>query len=209
MLLSVHIPKTAGVSFRKILAQLYGPGFVLHYWEMTDAFGNVVAEVPPDTTCIHGHFAADVHAHRFPEAQLITWVRNPVERVASSYFHRLRDPDWRHPVSRELHEKKLSIVEYARLELVRDEMARYFGTKKPGDFAFIGLVEDIDASMAQFFECFDLPPVPIPRENINPLRRKCLYELSETERREILELNQKDMEIYRTCIDYTGLEGVG
>ncbi len=115
MLLSVHIPKTAGVSFRKILAQLYCEDFLLKYWQMTDAYGQVVTSIPANIRCIHGHYCPEVLLPRYPAARLITWVRDPVERVISSYFHRLRDPDWQHPVTRELHEKKLTLVDFASL----------------------------------------------------------------------------------------------
>ena len=199
MLLSVHIPKTAGVSFRKVLAQIYGPGFVQYYWEITDAWGRVRADVPSDATCVHGHFVAHILAEKYPDATLITWVRNPVERVASSYYFRLRNPDWKHPVCVELHEKKLSLLEYAGLELVRNEMTRFFGQKQPADFAFIGLVEEIESSMTVFFDRFELHPVPIPRDNYNPDRQNAYYDLSEGERRQILELNQADWDLYQVC----------
>lgn len=182
-----------------MLARLFGEGFVQHYWEITDARGRVLSEIPVNVTCIHGHFVASALAERFPQAQLITWVRDPVERVVSSYFHRLRDPDWRHPVCVELHRMKLSVERYAEIELVRNEMSRFLGTKRPDDFAFIGLVEEIDASMARFFEQFELPRLELPRENVNPERRTDRYELSESSRRRILELNAEDAAIYETC----------
>ncbi len=199
MIISVHIPKTAGVSFRLMLAQLFGEGFVQHYWEITDAQGRVLHDIPANATCVHGHFVAQVVADRYPGAPLITWVRDPVERVVSSYHHRLRNPDWRHPVCVELHRMKLSVEQYAEIELVRNEMARFMGTKRPEDFAFIGLVEEIDASMGRFFEQFGLPRVDVPRENVNPERRAWRYELSESTRRRILELNARDAAIYEAC----------
>ena len=200
MLLSVHIPKTAGVSFRKMLSRLYGPGFVQYYWEISDAWGRIRSDIPPEATCIHGHFAAHVLADRYPEASLVTWVREPVERVASSYYYRLRSPDWRHPVSVELHEKNLSLVEYAALDEVRNEMTRFFGERRPEDFAFIGLVEEIDDSIGKFLARFDLPTMPIPRENSNPDRQTPRYEISESEREQILDLNQLDWSLYQSCL---------
>ena len=200
MLLSVHIPKTGGVSFRTMLAQIFGAGFVLHYWDITDAWGRIQTDAPPDTTCIHGHFVAHTLAERYPDAPLITWVRDPVERVASSYYHRLRSPDWRHPVSIELHAKKLTLVQYAGLELVRNETTRFFGKMRPENFAFIGLVEDFDASIDRFFAQFKLPRLPVPRENTNPERRTRFYELRDDERRQILDLNQNDWDLYQACV---------
>jgi hypothetical protein len=149
---------------------------------------------------VHGHYAAHVLADRYPNASLVTWVRDPVERVASSYFYRLRSPDWRHPVCVALQEKKLSLVQYAGLELVRNEMSRFFGERQPGDFAFIGLVEEFETAVARFCERFELPPVSIPRENANPDRQAGGYEISDREREQILELNLKDWNLYNACL---------
>lgn len=196
VVLSVHIPKTGGVSFRKILAQLYEEDFLLKYWQMTDAYGRVVTSIPENIRCIHGHFHTDALLPAYPEAKLITWVRDPVERVVSSYFHRLRDPDWAHPVSRELHEKKLSLTEFAALELMRNETARFFGSRQPADFAFIGRMETFESSLARFLEEFGFSQVPIPCENRNPDRQTSRYPLDDDTRAKIAALNELDLAIY-------------
>jgi hypothetical protein len=123
-------------------------------------------------------------------------VRDPIERVVSSYYHRLREPDWRHPVCRELHEKKLSLLEFAHLDLVRNEMARFFGSKRPRDFAFVGQTEKFDRSMAHFLAAFRFGSVPIPKENCNPARQSERYDLDPSTRRKLCELNELDLAIY-------------
>lgn len=197
VVLSVHIPKTGGVSFRKILAQLYGEDFLLKYWQMTDAYGRVVTKIPAHVRCIHGHYSPEVLLPEFPNARLITWVRDPVERVVSSYFHRLREPDWQHPVTRELHEKKLSLVEFAALKLMRNEMARYIGGRQVEDFSFIGRVEAFDESLAWFLREFGFNRTAIPRENCNPERLTSRYAIDAATRIRIAALNERDYEIYR------------
>jgi len=198
MVLSIHIPKTAGVSFRKILAQLYEADFMLKYWQMTDAFGQVVTSIPANVRCIHGHYAPEVLLPQFPRARLITWVRDPVERVVSSYFHRLREPDWEHPVTRELHEKKLTLLQFAAIKLMRNEMARYIGDRQIEDFAFIGRVEAFEDSLACFCREFGFNPINVPHENCNPERHTSRYGIDEATRRKIAALNEKDVEIYDT-----------
>jgi len=204
MLLSIHIPKTAGVSFRRILASLFEEDFLLKYWEMTDAHGRVVTTVPANVRCIHGHFPPDALLPEFPGSKLITWVRDPVERVISSYYHRLRDPDWQHPITRELHEKKLSLTDFAALDLMRNEMARFFGTKRPKDFAFIGRTESFESSVDRFRSQFGFNAVPIPRENCNPLRTAEQYSIDAATRRRIATLNELDVSLYDEICDSVG-----
>jgi hypothetical protein len=198
--LSVHIPKTAGVSVRNVLKEHFGPGFVLHYWEITDAWGRVLDQVPPDATCVHGHYQADLLARIFPRAELITWVRDPVERVISSYYHRLRDPDPQHPVCHELHTKKLTLAEYAALPLVRNEMARFFGTKRPEDFSFIGVVEDFEESLAALKQFLGICDVPVRRDNVNPEKKTEYYAFDPRIRREIERYNEEDLALYEKCL---------
>jgi Sulfotransferase family len=207
MILSLHIPKTAGVSIRNVLKEHYGPGFVLWYWQITDAWGRVQPEVPPGTTCVHGHFVADQLAAKFPEARLITWVRDPVERVVSSYHHRLRDPDWQHPVCHELHQKKLSLVEYAALPLVRNEMATFMGTKQPADFWFIGIMEHFERSFRLMTDLLGIKEAPLRRDNVNPDKKMERYELAPEVRAEIWRLNALDAAIYEECRRRSGLTG--
>ena len=198
--LSIHIPKTAGVSIRNILKEHFGPGFVLCYWEITDAWGRVQAQVPPDATCVHGHYQTDQLTRLFPHAELITWVRDPVERVISSYHHRLRDPDPKHPVCHELHEKKLSLTEYAALPLVRNEMTRYFGSKKPEDFHFIGIVEEFERSLRLMAQLLGIPAPTSRRDNVNPEKLSGCYQPDPAVRRAILAVNEQDADLYADCV---------
>ena len=196
MILSLHIPKTAGVSIRNVLKEYFGPGFVLWYWQITDAWGQVRSTVPSGTACVHGHFQADKLCAMFPDAALITWVRDPVERVVSSYHHRLREPDWQHPVCRELHRKNLSLLEYAGLKLVRNEMTHFVGGRPPEDFAFIGVVEEFESSFVRMREVLGMEDFPIRHDNANAARLEARYRLDPGIRRAIAELNSEDVALY-------------
>lgn len=202
--LSVHIPKTGGVSIRNILKDHFGPGFVLYYWQITDAWGQVLEKIPPDVTCVHGHYQADLLTGQFPDACLITWVRDPVERVVSSYYHRLRDPDPRHPVCHALHSQRLSLVEYAALPLVRNEMTHFFGSKIVKDFHFVGIVEDFEHSFTRMAELLEITTAFPRRDNVNPEKKTARYELDPAIREKIMELNAADVQLYKDSLDLWG-----
>ncbi len=202
MILSVHIPKTAGVSVRNILKEHYGSGFVQYYWQITDAWGQTLENVPSEARCVHGHYQTNVLTGLFPQAELITWVRDPVERVISSYHHRLRDPDWRHPVCVELHEKKLSLEQYAALPLVRNEMTGFFGSKRPEDFLFIGVVEDFELSLLAMKRMLGIPAADVRRDNGNPDKNADFYAIDPRVRRKIERYNESDMSLYEKCLQH-------
>lgn len=90
-LISLHVPKTAGMSFLETLRGWYGPQLHLHYRADDGAPPARVAPGPGD--CVHGHFnrlrgigALDY----YPEArQFIVMLRDPFDRFVSlwRYLH--------------------------------------------------------------------------------------------------------------------------
>ena len=201
VILSIHIPKTAGTSFRRVLRLAFGRDLLLHYWALEDADGRAVTVISDRIRCIHGHFVPDRFLLQFPEAALITWVRDPVERIASAYAHVLRSPDWRHPVHRAVHERKLSLLQFAGLDAMRNEMAHYLAGRPAAEFVFIGITERFDESLQRFFRRFGILPVGAgPRENCNPNRTGDRYVTDPEVRRKLAALNARDMDLYADCL---------
>lgn len=202
MLISVHIPKCAGTSFRHVLEQLYGARLWMNYGV---AFSRQQANfqvIPAGTNCIHGHFLADTFDDVLPNRRYITWVRHPVERVVSNYYHFLRGPDMRDDCCRELFEKNLNLLQFAELPWMRNETTRYLSGKRVEEFEFIGVVERFEQSMEVFAHRFaagrDLPE---PRVNCNPDRKANNYELSSSEYAALLALNADDVLWYEAAVD--------
>ncbi len=200
MLLSLHIPKTAGLTFSRVLAEVYREDFYRSYWEITNCRGDVVPGFPANARCIHGHLNLADLLPAYPDAMLVTWVRNPVERVASLYHYWRREPDWRHPLCRALHEQRLTLVEFARQDPARNEMCRFFGDWAPVDFSFVGIFEELPASMDLFHRKFGVPPTPLTHGHRNPGRGRSDYPLSARERIAIAEYNERDWELYWECV---------
>jgi hypothetical protein len=197
MLVSVHIPKCAGTSFRHILQEQYGDELWLNYGSIFVRSQARAELIPSGTACVHGHFFADAFDDVAADRQLITWVRHPVERVVSNYYHFQRSPDMRDDCCREMFERKLSLTQFAGLDWMRNEATRYLAGKKIDDFAFVGIAERFTESLHLLGAKLGWSDAVAPRrDNINPNRRYPHYQLSRDDFELIRELNAVDMALY-------------
>ena len=129
MIISVHIPKCGGTSFRHVLRDIYGESLWLNYGAIFSQPQAAPGLIPGGTRCIHGHFLGDAFDELVPRPRLVTWLRHPVERVVSNYYHFLRSPDPRDTCCRDLIEKGLSLEQFAELDWMRNEATRYMAGK--------------------------------------------------------------------------------
>jgi hypothetical protein len=202
MLISVHIPKCAGTSFRHILQALYGENLWTNYGQVFTRNQARPGQIPARTDCIHGHFLADAFDDLYPQRHLLTWVRHPVERVVSNYYHFLRSPDMRDDCCRRLFEERLSLRQFAELDWMRNEATRYLAGKSPDEFAFIGVAESFTDSLAVFAQTFGWHcHLPARRENSNPTRLGERYELRSGDDAHIRELNAADLTWYQETVE--------
>jgi len=202
MLISVHIPKCGGTSFRAILQGIYRERLWLNYGAMFSPAEVRTDLIPRDTACIHGHFLADTFDQLVPQPRLITWLRHPVERVVSNYYHFWHHPDRRDACCRELMDRGLSLEEFAELDWMRNEATRYMANKPVEAFAFVGIMERFDESVRVFGSQFGFPvPAESPRINVNLDRVTPNYPLPERTYEHILSLNHRDLMAYELASD--------
>ncbi len=198
MIVSVHIPKSGGSSFRQNLIQEYGDQLWVDYsrqWSRTDA---PLANIPTGIKCLHGHFEADAFESCFTNHIHITWIRHPVSRIVSLYNHILLKPDMENTYIREIHVNKPNLVEFAEIDWVRNHMLQYIGTKLPEDFAFIGILEEYEESIKRCANILSWRHVPVPIwSNRNTDSSKTL--LTKEESKKILQLNREDMDWYQAA----------
>ncbi len=201
MLLSVHVPKCAGTSFRHVLDENYGKRVWYNYGAVFSRDSASAALVPEGTSIIHGHFLADAFDDVLPERTYMTWVRHPVERVVSNYEHFLRSPDMRDTCCRRVHEEALTLRQFADIDWMQNLICRYLARKPVEAFQFVGIAEDFTRSIQQFGRVYGLrSALRSPRVNVNPQRVTDRYDLSPGDYAYILERNLADMDWYRQAV---------
>ena len=184
-LISVHIPKTAGSTFRTLLGRVYGARLALDYDGKVDGLDS--AEV------VHGHFPATKYLKQFPDAKIITWLRHPVERVISYYYYWLRVERHGNPNHDYFLDNKLSLLEFARFPSLRNEIMSYFQGVDPERFFFVGIVERYESDVRKLAALLDWPEIPAVRENVTLDKPDVSLELRE----EIARLHGEEMALYR------------
>ena len=208
-LISVHIPKTAGTSFRNTLKSVYGEEAVIRL--DIDMIGGrdrlrVNLEdyddriLPKFARIVHGHFCpADLY-DRFTmsrDTPIITWLRNPVDRVISNYYYLAKR------LAEELDEKgkglnilskmQRTLMEYARDDWNKNRISKFLQGVTLDQLAFVGIQEHYTEDLRALAELLNWKEFPEFRHNTTPNK----YEVSPEERAEIAALNELDVALYK------------
>ena len=174
---------------------LRGLPFGAELLRMRDKMGEAsrITKLTDGVKCIHGHFPVSKYIDQFPDATLVTWVRDPAERLLSEYNYFMSSPE----SAPKWFNYKMNFRDFMGLEETRNEMSGYLNRKYPEGFAFIGITEHYDECLKyfadKFFSGYPLPPGGAPR--LNTGRKK--EPLSEELRNLAKEYHPRDYEIYQ------------
>ncbi|MGA2185827.1 MAG: hypothetical protein ABSH47_22640 [Bryobacteraceae bacterium] len=212
MIVAIHVPKTAGMSFRLRLAASYGGRMLQDYedwigWDdlnlSAERTRNQRDQLLRDYDLIYGHFIADKYAGLFPTTDLTAFFRNPYQQAASHYQFLQRHPEIDHPLIRAFHELRPSLPEL--IAELPDFQLRYLGRTPLEDLTMVGLTEQYERSVALFEAVFGrkLPP-ETERGHANPNRQGHSYEIDPAVRRAVDVHRAGDVELYRRACERFG-----
>jgi hypothetical protein len=208
-LISIHIAKTGGQSLYAILKNEYGDALDprtrrTEYFPDKDYSQPLADRIPGHIKVIHGHLHY-IHVeeiHRKYKPRIITWFRNPVDRVISNYYYmiaRSKQDGEKYP---QYSKRNHSLVEYAR-DSIPNKMSKYLRGIDPEEFFFIGFQEhfkdDIKTLSAMLNWSHEIPDIKYNTAEstdawaIAPTRKD---DITADMREEIELLNKADMELY-------------
>ncbi|MCL2932549.1 MAG: sulfotransferase family protein [Trichodesmium sp. MAG_R03] len=201
-IISIHVPKTAGTTFKNILFQVYGtegvcvdnqPGY---------------PEVGTKARVIHGHFPTIKYEGKYPSAKRIIWLRNPVERLISQYFYWKGLPLGENPFNDPHHtlvvEQNLSILEFAEMPEMRNLMYKATSEKPITNFYFIGIKEYFKEDLQRLKEKLNWPDFPVTSRQTNqyPNYQEKLQKILSDQKTldKLASLNPLDIELYQQAL---------
>jgi len=149
----VHIPKTAGTSFRRAASASFGKDAVVcdygksspatsacireHLYEKQDF--DALRTALGSKRLVAGHFCATKYLPVLPRAPLVTFVRDSVARVESEFAH-----------YRSIHGYDQSLATFVRMPEFRSKQRFFTRPLEPWHFDFIGRSERLDSEIPRF-----------------------------------------------------------
>lgn len=203
----VHIPKAAGTTFYMMLRWHWERNrfkILKGHWGLHDN-SEIAADVNENEfyeqySVVTGHFPYQ-HYYYLKEKcgwNLITWIRDPVDRVISQYNHfRHRPSLTKKFLSRRIVKKarKANIVEFSKIQ--SNFQTRYTG-EDPSIFDFIGVVEKFHKSFQRFNKQFGFKLRHVESHNVHGWVKR--EEVHKNVREELKEHHEKDYKFYNEVI---------
>lgn len=210
MIISVHIPRTAGSSFRAYLRQHphirlvedYGdpilvPSIIRNNYAR---FGKKKTISTETVDCLHGHFLPFKYRTFIdqPDVHFITWLRDPAQRLLSQYhFCFLSDKKVdKSPFQNRVVREEWTFEQFYSHPRLRNLYAKFFWGFPIDQFEFIGIVEHYEEDFA--FICrhyfHDKRPVSVYAN------RTGNAEVSEEDEKRIRVLHAEDYKIYEDAL---------
>lgn len=154
LLVSLHIPKTAGTYFGTILKRTYGDACALYYGAASERTHPLLRVRPSELTAdrfdalaeagvkiVHGHLRARYVSEFMPDpARYYVILREPIEQTISHYYYQLAIPQ-ESRIGRIIKEKDLALTDFTSIKEVKNYQASFLKPFALEDFGFVGVTE--------------------------------------------------------------------
>ena len=216
MLISVHIPKTGGTSFGAMLARHFGPRLLRDYDDRplshgglarlsTAVFGARDARARlRGHDAVHGHFL--LLKYRDVPGDVVTWLRDPAQRIVSRYAHYLRDVASQQPLQPVAGLRPgLTLAEFIEIPRFQDTYSKYLRGTPLSRIRCFGFSEDMDEGLARMRRVLGLDLGDALSLRANPGREGTRYDIPAPVARRIARLNAADYRLWQRAREREGV----
>lgn len=199
-ILFIHLPKTAGTSFRKAAERYFGEfktckdyghdseetSEIVQQWmiKSCDQWHFKKAFEMENYQFISGHFIASRYSQIFGANNSVTFLRDPLQRIVSEYQHFSR-----------YHNYKKEFKEfYKTKQFINKQIKMLHGVPWPA-LGFIGITEYYAVSLDLFNKQFDVDFLQF-EENLSKENIAQRHAIHPDQESEIRELNSEDIRLY-------------
>ncbi|WP_444935014.1 sulfotransferase family 2 domain-containing protein [Microbulbifer sp. JTAC008] len=196
----VHIPKTAGTSFRwgadsyfgkESVCRDYGVKSVetselVRSWTSSEKDGWLFAQEfsRRGYQFLTGHFYSAKYINIFDAGRMVTFLRDPIQRIASEYNHCVRHNGY-----------KDSFEDFYRSPQNINRQLKIIGRKSWAEFGFIGFVDAYQDSLCLLNKRFNIE-IPYLHENVAKSEVVEPRQLTKGQLQELRNLNAEELKFY-------------
>ncbi len=200
-LLFIHIPKTAGTSFREGAEMVFGEDNILkdyekkspetsepvleHIYRRRDPYGLYTAIHKNSTALITGHYPIRKYLPLVKIGKVIAFVRDPVQRVVSEYKHFVRNYGYEKSFDKFYQTPRFRNCQHKLLNGVPFE-----------SIGFLGLTEQYEFSLALLNQKYGLE-IPFLAINMGKESTQDTHHLTPETITDVQRMNQGDMALYQ------------
>ena len=123
---------------------------------------------------------------------MVTWLRDPVLRTISLYYHILSNPDPNNDFHNRVYKEKPSITEFCEMPENQNQLFYWIGDRNPEDFKFIGFLENSRASIVKCASALGWSHVPNFPWN-NKTSKRNIFQVSPRDREFIKAKNKEEI----------------
>ncbi|SEM73647.1 sulfotransferase family 2 domain-containing protein [Lihuaxuella thermophila] len=213
LLIFTHIPKTGGLTMRRIIDQHFAPREIFRYppHRAARSLRRLTPEESEPFRCVYGHCPFGVHRYFHKPFQYIAMLRDPVSRIISMYYFIRSSP------SNKMHDmvSRMSLEEFvhsknSRIKIpLSNHQTRFLSGKKNPDlakalenvrkhYAFVGITEMYPESVFMLNRTLGWKHIPYTKENVTKNKPK-KAPVSEEVIRYLKEKNELDYRLYEFC----------
>lgn len=217
MIISVHLPKTAGTSFKSTLNRHFGNQLMLDYdAPLKETYFERNKKAIEDSLnisqknenlinfeCIHGHFLPVKYSLLFNtiETKFITWFRNPVDRIISHYYYAKKRFDNGIIFNPKHFNSNTTLEEFCLNPRLKNLYSQFLWNFPLEQFEFIGITEyyneDLEFFVNNYLQNTDniYNPVHLNNNTLNKIDQ------SKELRNVLSNYHAKDMDLYNKALE--------